>query len=99
MDCVAQFTQDKENLPCSTVHVQEEERLTCKHIARLTLQPNDVLTARGCRPRSLKSFEKDCVRAIRGRSSATTTHVRTLDRSSPLAWKADTQRDDIPKHL
>lgn len=61
--------------------------LTCKQIARFTRQPREVLTARGWRPRSLNSFEKDCVSAIRGRSSATTTHVRTRDKSSPRAWR------------
>lgn len=61
--------------------------LTCKQIARFTLQPKEVLTARGWSPKSLKSFEKDCVRAIRGRSSATTTQVLTRDKSSPRAWK------------
>lgn len=60
--------------------------LTCKQIARFTRQPNEVLTARGWRPRSLNSFEKDWVSAIRGRSSATTTHVRTRDKSSPRVW-------------
>lgn len=61
--------------------------LTCKQIARFTLQPNEVLTARGWRPRSLNNLEKDCVSAIRGRSSATTTQVLTLDKSSPRAYK------------
>lgn len=71
--------------------IKEEQALysTCKHMARLTLQPNDVLTALGWRPRSLNNFEKDWVREIRGRSSATTTQVRTLDRSNPLAYKTN----------
>lgn len=63
------------------------DELTCKQIARFTLQPKEVLTARGWRPKSLKSFENDCVRAIRGRSSATTTQVLTRDKSNPRAWK------------
>ncbi len=56
-------------------------------MARFTLQPNEVLTARGWSPRSLKSFEKDCVKAVRGRSSATTTQVLTRDKSNPRAWR------------
>ncbi len=58
-------------------------RLTWRQIARLTLQPKEVLTARGWSPRSLKSLEKDCVRAVLGRSSATTTQVLTRDKSNP----------------
>lgn len=61
-------------------------RPTCRQMARLTRQPKEVLTARGCSPRSLKSLEKDCVRAILGRSSATTTHVLTRDKSNPRDW-------------
>lgn len=56
---------------------------TCRQMARLTLEPKAVLTARGDRPRSLKSLEKDCVRARRGRSSAITTQLRTHDRFRP----------------
>lgn len=58
---------------------------TCRQMARLTLQPNAVLTDRGWRPRSLKSLEKECVSDILGRSSATTTQARTRDRSRPRA--------------
>ncbi len=61
--------------------------LTCRQMARLTLQPKAVLTARGCSPTSLKSLQKDCVRATRGLSSATTTHERTRVRSIPRAWE------------
>lgn len=68
-------------------HLLASRKLTCKQIARFTRQPNEVLTARGWRPRSLNSFEKDWVSAIRGRSSATTTQVRTRDKSSPRAYK------------
>lgn len=60
-------------------------RRTCRQMARLTLQPNAVLTDRGWRPRSLKSLEKECVSDILGRSSATTTQARTRDRSRPRA--------------
>lgn len=62
-------------------------RVTCKHIATLTLDPKVVLTARGDRPMSLKSLEKDCWRAMRGRSSATTTHVRMQERLIPRVCK------------
>lgn len=75
--------------------------LTCRQMARLTLQPKEVLTARGCRPRSLKSLEKDWVSAMRGRSSATTTHVRTRDRSSPRACREGSGRvsaDQVGTH-
>ena len=43
-----------------------------------------------------KSLVNDCVRAILGRSSATTTHVRTQDRVMPLAFNAAT---DPPRPL
>lgn len=50
----------------------------------MTLHPKVVLTARAGRPRSLNSLENDCVNEIRGRSSATTMHVRTHDRFTPF---------------
>lgn len=62
-------------------------KLTCRQMARLTLEPKAVLTARGDRPRSLKSLEKDCVRERRGRSSAITTQLRTQDRFRPRAYE------------
>lgn len=65
--------------------VQVCMKVTCRQMARLTLEPKAVLTARGDRPRSLKSLEKDCVRERRGRSSAITTQLRTQDRFSPRA--------------
>lgn len=46
-------------------------------MATFTRQPNDVDTALGLRPKTLKSFEKLVVKLMRGLSSATTTHVRT----------------------
>lgn len=52
-------------------------RLTWRQTATFTRQPNVVLTARVDSPRSLKIVEKDCVRELRGRSSATTIHVLT----------------------
>lgn len=68
-------------------HARSQTQLTCRQMARFTLHPKEVLTARGCRPKSLKSLEKDWVRAILGLSSATTTHVLTRDRSSPRDWR------------
>lgn len=55
-------------------------------MATLTRQPNVVLTALVDSPKSLNNFENDCVSAIRGRSSATTMHVRTQDRFTPRDW-------------
>lgn len=59
-------------------------QLTWRQMATLTLHPKVVLTARAGRPRSLNSLENDCVNEIRGRSSATTMHVRTHDRFTPF---------------
>lgn len=55
-------------------------------MARFTLDPKAVLTARMESPMSLNSLEKECVRAKRGRSSATTTQLLTQDRFTPRAW-------------
>ena len=66
---------------------QRSGQQTCMQRARLTLEPNAVLTARGERPRSLKSLEKDWVSSRRGRSSAITTQLRTHERFSPRAWR------------
>lgn len=60
--------------------------VTCRQIAMLTRQPKDVVTARGESPRSLKSLEKFDIRRILARSSATTTHVRMLERVMPRAF-------------
>lgn len=54
-------------------------------MARLTLDPKAVLTARVESPMSLKSLEKECARAKRGRSSAITTQLLTHDRFTPRA--------------
>ncbi len=48
---------------------------TCRHIATLTLHPNEVETALGERFSPEKSRAKEEARAMRGRSSATTTQV------------------------
>lgn len=63
---------------------------TCRQTARLTLEPNAVLTALEDSPTSLNSLEKDCERARRGRSSAITTQLRTHDRLTPRAWNTNT---------
>ena len=54
-----------------------------------TRQPKLVLTTLGDRPRAEKSFEKDMVSCMRGRSSAITHRIRTLDRFMPRAFSAD----------
>lgn len=61
---------------------------TCKQIAVFTLHPNEVETARGLRPKAEKSLLKLVVSAIRGLSSATTTHVLTQAKLTPLAFRA-----------
>ena len=61
--------------------------ITCVQIATLALHPNDVLTARGERPRPEKRVENAVVRFIRGRSSATTTQFRTQVKLTPLDCK------------
>lgn len=60
---------------------------TCRQTARFTLEPKAVLTALGDKPTSLKSLEKECERARRGRSSAITTQLRTHDRFTPRACR------------
>lgn len=62
--------------------------ITCKQIAVLTRQPNDVDTARGLSPRAENSLLKLVVSAILGLSSATTTQVLTHARLTPRAFKA-----------
>lgn len=52
-----------EHLLLPFVPKQDFVIVTCKHMATLTLDPKVVLTARGDRPMSLKSLEKDCCRA------------------------------------
>lgn len=57
-------------------------------MAVLTLQPNEVDTALGLKPRAEKSLLKLLVSAILGLSSATTTQVLTQARLTPRAFKA-----------
>ena len=56
-------------------------------MATFALDPNDVLTARGDRPKPEKRVEKAVVKLIRGLSSATTTQFRTQVKLTPLACK------------
>ena len=55
------------------------------------LHPKDVDTALGLRLRPAKSFVKASHSEIRGRSSATTTQVRTQARLTPLAFNWGTE--------
>ena len=80
---VTQVTQrDK----CSLHNYQETSPalITCVQIATLALLPNEVLTARGERPRPENRVENAVVRFILGRSSATTTQFRTQVKLTPL---------------
>ena len=65
-------------------------------MARLTRQPKEVETARGERLSPEKSLVKEEVRAMRGRSSATTTHVRMHDRSTERCFSWGTE---LPRPL
>jgi len=60
-------------------------------MAVFTLQPNEVETARGLRPSAENSLLKLVVNAIRGLSSATTTHVLTHARLTPRALSVCTE--------
>lgn len=57
--------------------------------ATLTRHPKLVLTACGVKPRLENNLAKDDVSDILGRSSATTTQVRTQLRLTPLSCKMD----------
>ena len=63
----------------------KEKMHTCIHIAILTREPNDVLTAFGDNPSDANKALNLCIRVIRGRSSATTTHVRKEDKLTCFA--------------
>jgi len=52
----------------------------------LTRQPKVVLTALGESPRVENTLVKDVISCILGLSSATTMHVLTLDRLTPLCY-------------
>jgi hypothetical protein len=53
----------------------------------LTLHPKEVDTAWAERPRGENRAEKELRREVRGRSSLTTTHVRTQERSTPRFFR------------
>lgn len=53
------------------------ELAPCTQMAGLTRQPNDVDTQRVFKPNAWNSLQNCCVNWTRGRSSATTTQVRT----------------------
>jgi hypothetical protein len=57
----------------------------------LTRQPKEVETARGDKPRAENNFENELVSGMRGRSSATTTHVRTQARFKPFCFNVITE--------
>ena len=69
------------------------EYFTCVQMATLDLHPNEVLTARGERPRPENRVENAVVRFILGRSSATTTQFRTQVKLTPL--DCDKQKQSI----
>lgn len=96
-DCLRGLCSRAPHIPLAFFPKQDFMKVTCKHIATLTLDPKVVLTARGDRPMSLKSLEKDCWRAIRGRSSATTTHVRMQERLIPLVCKTPCMWAEVSK--
>ena len=83
---------------CNTTFARLEVSIsTCVQMATLTLHPNDVLTARGERPKPEKSVENAVVRLILGLSSATTTQFLTQVRFTPLDWKKENKKT-IFKH-
>jgi hypothetical protein len=55
------------------------------------LQPNEVETARGERPSGANSAANEEQREMRGRSSATTTRVRTHPSCTPRERSWDTE--------
>ena len=77
-------------------HVALFAQVLLTHMARLTRQPKEVETARGERLSPEKSLVKEEVRAMRGRSSATTTHVRMHDRSTERCFSWGTE---LPRPL
>jgi len=62
---------------------------TWRQMPTLTRHPKLVLTERADKPRFENSFEKDDVSCMRGRSSAITHSVRTLDRFTPRLYSDD----------
>jgi len=66
---------------------------TWRQMTEFTLQPKDAETAWEASPRGLKRAEKEERRDVRGRSSLTTTHMRTHDKLIPL----DCGREEVGK--
>jgi len=60
---------------------------TWRQMTEFTLQPKDAETAWEASPRGLKRAEKEERRDVRGRSSLTTTHMRTHDKLIPLDFR------------
>lgn len=63
-----------------------EKRHTCIHIAILTRDPNDVLTAFADKPIDANNALNVCISDILGRSSAITTHVLSDDKFTCFAF-------------
>ena len=70
----------------------EERWDTWRQMTGLTRQPKEVETAWAASPRGLKRAEKEKRRAVRGRSSLTTTHVRTHERLMPFDYREGGKR-------
>ena len=67
---------------------------TWRQMTGLTRHPKEVETAWEASPRGLKRAEKEKRRAVRGRSSLTTTHVRTHDRLMPFDYRMGGRRGE-----
>lgn len=67
---------------------------TWRQMTGLTRQPKEVETAWEASPRGLKRAEKEKRRAVRGRSSLTTTHVRTHERLMPFDYRGGGKRGE-----
>lgn len=61
----------------------------CRHSAIFVRQPKEVLTERADNPKLWNILAKELVRETRGRSSATTTHVRTQLKLIPRCYNKD----------
>jgi len=75
-------------------YIHTDRRQTCRQMPVLTRHPKLVLTTRGERPSAENNFEKDMVSCIRGRSSAITQRIRTLDKLTPRARRVGI---DVPR--
>lgn len=75
-DCYIRFISDEKSVCCHTWALSAE-LAPCTQIAGLTRHPNDVETHLVLSPNAWNNLQNCCVNWTRGRSSATTTHVRT----------------------